>query len=143
MIEVRKVVNKQELQQVFKIREEVFIKEQKVDADEEFDEYENTSTHFLALSEEGIPCGTARWRATDGGIKLERFAVLKNYRNTGVGQSIISAILSDIEEDPNVSQQKIYLHAQVTAIDFYKKFDFEVIGDEFIECGIRHYTMER
>lgn len=143
MTEVRKVVNKSELQQVFKIREEVFIKEQEVDPEEEFDEYEQTSTHFLAISEKGVPCGTARWRATDCGIKLERFAVLKSYRNTGIGQSIIRAILNDIEEDPNVSQQKIYLHAQVTAIDFYKKFDFEVIGDEFMECGIRHYTMER
>lgn len=143
LIEVRKVVNKNELQQAFKIREEVFIKEQRVGSDEEYDEYENTSTHFLALSDEGVPCGTARWRATDGGIKLERFAVLKDCRNAGVGQSIMRAILNDIEEDPNVSQQKIYLHAQVTAIDFYKRFGFEVVGDEFMECEIRHFTMER
>lgn len=143
MVKVRKVVNEQELQQAFKIREEVFIKEQKVDHEEEFDAFENTSTHFLAFDKDNNPCGTARWRATDCGIKLERFAVLKSCRQTGVGQSIMQAILDDIQNDPNVSEQKIYMHAQTTAIDFYKKFGFEVIGDEFIECDIKHFTMEK
>lgn len=143
MAKVRKVVNKHELQQAFKIREEVFIKEQKVSHEEEFDEYEESSTHFLAFDKDNNPCGTARWRATDCGIKLERFAVLKGCRKTGIGQSIMSAMLEDIENDPNVSQQKIYMHAQTTAIDFYKKFGFEVIGDEFIECDIKHFTMEK
>jgi predicted GNAT family N-acyltransferase len=143
LIEVRKVVNPEEFEQVSKIRVEVFIKEQKVSPEEEFDEYEQNSTHFLALSDNGIPCGTARWRATDQGIKLERFAVFKNYRSTGVGQQIMRAMLNDIKEDPNVSQQKTYLHAQATAIDFYKKFGFEVVGDEFMECNIRHVTMEK
>ncbi|MEK6476804.1 GNAT family N-acetyltransferase [Catalinimonas sp. 4WD22] len=143
MVSVRKVVNEPELEQVFKIREEVFIKEQEVAPEEEFDEFENTSTHFLAFDKDGNPCGTARWRATDCGIKLERFAVLKHCRKTGVGQSIMRAVLDDIQNDPNVSQQKIYMHAQTSAINFYKRFDFEIVGDEFEECGIKHFTMER
>ncbi len=143
MIKVRKVVNEQELQLVFNIRKEVFVKEQKVSEEEEYDEYEHTSTQFLAVAEDGTPCGTARWRKTDNGIKLERFAVLKNYRHSGVGQHLMYAILTDIEEDPNISQQKIYMHAQTTAIDFYKKLGFEVVGNEFEECNIRHFVMER
>lgn len=142
MTEVRKVIDKQDLQQVYKIREEVFVREQEVAPEEEFDAYENTSTHFLAFSDEGIPCGTARWRVTAQGIKLERFAVLKDYRTAGVGQRIMQAILQDLEDNP-VEPQKIYLHAQVSAIDFYKKFDFKVVGDEFTECRIQHYTMEK
>lgn len=143
MIEVRKVVHPEEFQKVAKIREEVFIKEQKVAPEEEFDEYEHTSTHFLAISDDGIPCGTARWRATEQGIKLERFAVLKEYRKLGMGQYIMQAMLSDIEKAPHVGQQKIYLHAQVTAIEFYKKLGFAPVGDEFMECNIRHVTMEK
>ncbi|MDF9795867.1 putative GNAT family N-acyltransferase [Catalinimonas alkaloidigena] len=143
MTRVRKVVNEEELEQAFKIREEVFIKEQEVNPEEEFDEFENSSTHFLAFDKDGNPCGTGRWRVTEHGIKLERFAVLSSCRMTGVGQSIVKAVLSDIENDPNVSQQKIYMHAQTAAIDFYKKFGFEVVGNEFVECGIKHFTMEK
>jgi len=142
LIEVRKVANQTELEQIFKIREEVFVKEQEVAPEDEYDEFEKTSTHFLATVD-GVACGTARWRQTEKGIKLERFAVLKNYRNSGVGQEILRVLLADIEEDPNVSEQKKYMHAQTIAIPFYKKFGFETIGDEFTECGIKHYLMEK
>lgn len=143
MITVHKVVNKEELQQAFKVREEVFIKEQKVRPEEEYDEFEDSSTHFIAYDQQGKACGTARWRLTEHGIKMERFAVLLNSRKLGVGKAIMQAMLEDIENDPNVSQQKIYLHAQVTAVEFYEQFDFEVVGDEFMECNIKHFTMER
>ena len=56
---VEKVTDKQTLQQVFDIREEVFVVEQEVDRAEEYDEFEETSTHFLARLE-GEPVGTAR-----------------------------------------------------------------------------------
>lgn len=143
MIEVRKVVNQTELQDALKIREEVFVKEQGVAPEDEYDRYDTTSAHFVAYNALGQPCGTARWRQTGTGIKLERFAVLKPYRRTGIGALLLKSILRDIEEDPNVSEQKIYMHAQTTAIGFYKKFGFEPVGEEFLECGIKHFEMVR
>lgn len=143
MIEVRKVVGRAELEDALKIREEVFVKEQGVAAEDEYDQYDETSTHFVAYDEQGKPCGTARWRQTDSGIKLERFAVLPSYRSTGIGALLLKNILYDIEEDMNVTEQKIYMHAQTTAIGFYKKLGFETVGEEFLECGIKHYEMVR
>ncbi|MFP4090514.1 MAG: GNAT family N-acetyltransferase [Cyclobacteriaceae bacterium] len=143
MISVNKVVNQEELDQAFRIREEVFVHEQKVSPEEEYDQYEKTSTHFIAYDAEGRACGTARWRQTDKGIKLERFAVLKPFRKTGIGRLLLQTMLRDIEEDPNVEQQKIYMHAQTHAVDFYRKFGFETVGEEFDECGIMHYQMMR
>lgn len=143
MVSVRKIVNQKELKQAFLIREEVFVKEQKVAPEEEYDQYEDTSTHFLAYDADGKPCGTARWRQTDKGIKLERFAVLKQFRGTGVGRLLVQTVLRDIEGDPNVSPQMIYMHAQTPAIPFYQKLGFKTLGEEFEECGIKHYEMAR
>jgi predicted GNAT family N-acyltransferase len=143
LIKVRKVVNESELQDALAIRKEVFVKEQGVAPEDEYDQYDKTSIHFIAYDGQDKPCGTARWRQTHSGIKLERFAVLKPYRGRGVGALLLKNILHDIEEDPNVSAQKLYLHAQTTAIGFYKKFGFEPVGEEFLECGIRHYEMMR
>ena len=143
MIKVRKAVNQEELQDAFKVREEVFVKEQGVAREDEYDQYDKTSSHFVAYDDQGIPCGAARWRPTDDGIKLERFAVLQPYRKIGIGALLLKNVLHDIEEDPNVAEQKLYMHAQVSAMGFYKKFGFEAVGEEFDECGIKHFEMVR
>ena len=75
-IKVEKVKTKEQFETIFNIRKNVFVIEQEVDPAKEYDEFEDSSTHFLA-SVEGSPAGTARWRFTKNGIKLERFAVLK------------------------------------------------------------------
>ena len=67
------------LEGVYTIREKVFVEEQNVSKEEEYDEFELASTHLLA-SIDKKPVGTCRIRKTKSGVKLERFAVLKNYR---------------------------------------------------------------
>ncbi|MEQ9006871.1 MAG: GNAT family N-acetyltransferase, partial [Ekhidna sp.] len=64
----------------FEIREEVFVVEQQVSREEEFDEFEDESYHFVALDENDDPIGSARWRYTEKGIKLERFTAKKEWR---------------------------------------------------------------
>lgn len=140
MVTVRKITQQQDLEKAFQIREEVFVIEQEVAPEEEYDEYEDTSTHFLALDADSNPCGTARWRKTDNGIKLERFAVLKKFRGTGVGRLLVSSVLEDIEKNED-KEPIIYMHAQSHAISFYKKFGFAKEGKEFDECGIMHFKM--
>lgn len=138
---VTKVLNKEDLETIFKIREEVFVIEQEVAPEEEYDEYEDTSIHFLARVDRN-PAGTARWRFTDKGIKLERFAVLKKERGKGVGQALVKSVLEDIALHPEAKGKKLYLHAQLTAIPLYAKFGFKQVGDMFEECNILHYKME-
>lgn len=130
------------LSKAFKVREEVFIVEQKVQKEEEFDEFEMESTHFVALEPDGDPIGAARWRKTSIGIKLERFAVVKTSRGRGVGAALVAAVIEDIlsKEGEN---QLMYLHAQLEAVPLYEKFGFKKKGDLFEECNIWHYTMER
>lgn len=121
------------------IRDRVFIDEQEVSPEEEFDEYEQASRHFLALLN-GKPAGTARWRQTEKGVKLERFAVLKEYRKYGVGMALVKEVLADVLAE--IPEPKlIYLHAQSHAISFYEKCGFVAVGEEFSEANILHRKM--
>lgn len=143
MVRVKLVADAQQLLEAFDIRKKVFVEEQQVPSDEEYDEFETSSRHFLAYDAQGYPCGTARWRVTPKGVKLERFAVLENQRGKGVGAALVAKVLEDIDQQPDVSDKVKYLHAQLTAMPLYSKFDFKPVGDEFLECGIRHYLMKR
>lgn len=121
------------------IREVVFIQEQAVSEEEEYDEYEAVSRHFCAYLG-AMPAGTARWRRTEKGIKLERFAVLKEFRMHGVGRALVEAVLKDVfqmETKPGT----IYLHAQLQAIHFYEKSGFVAFGEVFSEADILHRIM--
>ena len=136
------IKNKADQQVAFAIREQVFVREQNVEKSDEYDDFEKTSTHYLAKKINGEAIGTARWRTTKEGIKLERFAVLKSERGKGVGSVLLSKILDDIEK--NVGKGKhLYLHAQESAMPLYKKYGFVKKGDIFDECGILHYKMTK
>jgi len=141
MLQIEKVSAEEDLKSVFSIRQKVFVIEQEVPPEKEYDEFEETSNHFLAkLNEE--PVGAARWRVTDNGIKLERFAVLKEARGKGVGHSLVQVVLDDINSTPDTTKKTKYLHAQLSAVSLYSKFNFEKVGDMFEECHILHYKME-
>lgn len=138
---MEKVLTEEQLKTIFKIREDVFVIEQEVDPSEEYDEFESTSTHFLAKID-GEPAGTARWRFTENGVKLERFAVLKPMRGAGVGYALVQAVINDIAASPQAKNKKLYLHAQLDAMPLYSKFGFTKIGQMFTECNIQHFKME-
>lgn len=120
-----------------KIREEVFVDEQKVAKSLEFDGLDNISNQYLAFVNEK-PVGTARWRETENGIKLERFAVLKSHRNFHIGQIILQKILEDVLP----LKKYIYLHSQISAVNFYKKNGFVEYGEKFVEANISHCKMK-
>jgi predicted GNAT family N-acyltransferase/phosphoribosyl-ATP pyrophosphohydrolase len=128
--------NKELADAVFSVRRKVFVEEQKVEEREEFDQFESTSMHYAAVVD-GNVVGTGRWRITDQGIKLERFAVLATHRNRGVGAAILTKVLEDLA----FPGQQIYLHAQTTALFFYRRFGFEQMGAQFVECNIAHFKM--
>ncbi|SHN01313.1 Predicted N-acyltransferase, GNAT family [Cyclobacterium lianum] len=140
-IAVKKITDQASLQKAFAIREAVFVEEQQVAPEEEYDEYEQQATHFLALIGPQ-EAGTARWRFTDKGIKLERFAVLKAFRGRGVGNALVKAVLADINNHPLSLGKTVYLHGQVQAMGLYEKSGFRKSGELFVECNIEHYLMQ-
>lgn len=121
----------------FKIRTLVFVKEQNVDPKIEYDEYENQCEHYLVLVDD-MPIGAARWRETENGIKLERFAILPEYRNKGIGDKLIKHVLNDVLP----LNKPVYLHSQMLSISVYERNGFSVKGDVFLEADIEHYLME-
>ena len=132
---VQKATTKDELEKVFAIRKIVFVEEQNCPPELEW-EHEEESHHFLALSDHH-PCGACRWRKTDHGYKLERFAVLKEFRGKGVGRALVATALADLPADADY----IYLNAQLDAMSLYAKFGFVAEGDQFEEAGIQHFKM--
>ena len=137
MILIKKIKfeNKIEMQKCFEIRKDVFVNEQQCDPKDEY-EFEEESTHYL-LSEKNIPLATARYRKTENGIKMERFAVLKSKRGKGYGIKILKKMILDLSH----SKLTKYLHAQVQVVKFYEKVGFKKIGEKFDEVGIMHYKM--
>lgn len=135
-VTVRKVTDPDVLHTVFAIRRKVFVEEQNCPPELEW-EFEDESVHFLA-NYKGKPAGAARWRRTDKGFKLERFAVLKEFRGKGVGQALVKAVLNDLPAGAG----PVYLHAQLPAVGLYKKFGFTEQGPQFEEAGIWHCKMQ-
>lgn len=136
LIKVQKVSDPSSLEHVFAIRRTVFVGEQNCPPELEWDR-EDESTHFLATVD-GIPAGACRWRKTENGYKLERFAVLREYRGQGLAQEMVRTVLGDLPADAGY----IYLNAQIDARSLYSKFGFEQVGPQFEEAGIQHYKME-
>ncbi len=134
-INVNIVSNQNEMDQVLAIRRKVFIEEQQVPETIEIDKYESLATHIIA-SLDNLPVGTARWRSTEEGIKLERFAVLSEYRGLGIGTALLNFMLREIDRNKTV-----YLNSQSSAIEFYLRNNFAVIGEIYFEAGIPHQKM--
>jgi len=117
------------------IRETVFIQEQQVPVELEWDEFDSVSIHVLASTLDGKPVGTARL-LPDGHIG--RMAVLKERRGEGIGSAMLHCLLDTARQH---EMKEVKLNAQITAQPFYEKFGFQSIGDEFMEAGIPHIKM--
>lgn len=134
-VNVKIVESDNEKESVISIRRIVFIQELNIPEHMEIDDNEDLAIYVLAKIE-GKNVGTARWRETNSGIKLERFAVLNQYRSYGVGTAMTKFILKQLDQS-----KLIYLNAQESAISFYEKLGFDSTGSMFDEVGIAHQKM--
>ena len=118
------------------IRNDVFVVEQAVPEDEEWDEFDAVSQHVIARDARGLPVGTGR--LTPQGT-LGRMAVARDWRGRGVGEAMLRVLL-EMARERHIRQVRI--HAQSHALRFYERAGFVAHGEEFLECGILHRHMD-
>jgi len=117
------------------VREQVFVVEQRVPAEEEEDEFDASARHVLARDTQGRPIGTGR---LSNQAMIGRMAVLAEWRGREVGASMLTTLLDAARA---LAYPAVEMHAQSSALPFYEKFGFTRYGDEFDECGIKHFHM--
>ncbi|WP_019383750.1 GNAT family N-acetyltransferase [Acinetobacter venetianus] len=116
------------------IRKLVFISEQNISEQDEWDDQDAISQHFVVY-DQNQPIATARLLANNS---VGRVAVLKAYRGQGIGRLIMLEIIAYAQAQKRPSLQ---LSSQVHAVSFYEKLGFSIQGDEYDECGIPHIEM--
>ncbi len=117
------------------LRRLVFVVEQKVPEEEEWDDQDEHCWHWIASGPDGLPIGTGRLMP-DG--QIGRMAVLGEFRGAGVGAAILEQA---IDKARHLGFEEVYLHAQVHALGFYQRAGFSAVGNEFDEAGILHQKM--
>ncbi|MCQ4205795.1 MULTISPECIES: GNAT family N-acetyltransferase [Streptomyces] len=134
----------------FAVRRDVFVGEQGVPEDIEYDAYDAGAVHVLAVRDDGLPLGTGRLLTGDaaavknGGAAdvgaLGRLAVAKAARGLGVGAALVAAIELAARERGLVA---VDLHAQTHALGFYERLGYVAYGPEFPDAGIPHRAMRK
>ena len=121
------------------VRKTVFVVEQGVPAELEWDAWDEHSLHAIATLE-GQVVGTGRLLpvAGDGTIRIGRMAVLGDFRGRGIGAAILAALLVRARGQ---GAREAVLHAQSYVAAFYRGFGFVERGDTFVEAGIAHVEM--
>lgn len=139
IVTVRALESGADLKDAFAVRRQVFHIGQGIDETEDFDDKDKDADQFVAYIGEK-PVGTARVRfLEDGTGKIERVAVLEEYRGKNYGLQIMQHILDHLKSGGTV---KAVLESQSYAAPFYEKLGFHKVGDEFEEVGISHIKME-
>ncbi|PWG00580.1 GNAT family N-acetyltransferase [Levilactobacillus bambusae] len=126
-----------ENQAALQIRRTVFIDEQGIDADLEFDGTDSDKKHYVGY-ENGRPVTTARVELTPTGWLVQRVATLPEDRHHGYSQQLLTQIISDAAK---AGTPQVRLDAQHQAVSFYDRLGFQVAGGAFLEAGIVHYPM--
>jgi len=117
------------------IRQAVFVEEQGVPAELEWDGDDSSAISILAFSPEGQAIGTARLLPSG---QIGRMAVLADWRNRGAGSLMLGYLLHLV---PPRARSSLWLNAQRDALGFYRRHGFEAVGAEFLEAGIPHQRM--
>lgn len=132
------IKTKSELEISFRIRTLVFCDEQKISKEIEFDNLDQFCEHFLVYKGE-TPIATGRVRLKDNNLyKIERVAVLSDYRRSKVGSLLIREIIKIYS---GLKDTKIILHSQLAVEKFYRNLNFSPYGKQFLEDGIPHIAM--
>lgn len=146
----RTVTDEQDRAACFQLRKDVFVGEQNVPEEIEYDAYDAEAVHVIAVAADGTALGTGRLlhgpaaAGHTGGDtavgSLGRLAVSKDARGLGVGAALVRAI-EDAARDNGLAA--VDLHAQTHALRFYERLGYVAYGPEFTDAGIPHRAMRR
>ena len=116
------------------IREQVFIQEQQIAVEDEWDAEDAVSVHFVVYDQDQ-PIATARLLKNNS---VGRVAVLKSHRGVGIGKLLMQQIIQQAKHE---QREFLKLSSQVHAIQFYAGLGFKVEGEQYLDCGIPHIDM--
>lgn len=136
-IVIQEVSSREEMEEVYLIRDEVFVEEQALTNDARFDPDDRKSIHYLAWHD-GKPVGTGRLTMIGREAQVAWVAVRLPYRKLGVGWAVMVAILERARDE---GADYVVLNAQSHALEFYQRLGFESFGTEFRMAGIPHQVM--
>ncbi|WP_030783905.1 GNAT family N-acetyltransferase [Streptomyces sp. NRRL S-920] len=149
-VTIRVARDPEDLAACFAVRKDVFVAEQQVPEEVEYDAYDAGAVHVLAVREDGVPLGTGRLltgaaaaakNGGDAGVgALGRLAVTAAARGAGVGAALVRAI-EDAARARGLAA--VDLHAQTHALGFYERLGYEAYGPEFPDAGIPHQAMRK
>jgi len=137
-MEVKIAKSSEEIDICYKLRETIFIKEQNVPVNRERDNDDNFAIHFLLFSGR-TPVGVGRVVADKDVAIIGRLGILDEYRGKGAGFFLMGHIINYCKKN---KFQKIILGAQEHALGFYKKLNFEVYSEKYMDANIPHFKMQ-
>ncbi len=135
MLKVRQARSKKAIMDHFRVRGQVFILEQAVSWEEEFDSWDDSATHFNAILD-GVVVGAARLYKN----KVGRVAVLSPYRSLGIGKALMQAIERYAKKQGLTTLE---LGAQIQVQGFYERLGYEPYGERFMDANIEHIMMRK
>lgn len=136
-MEIRSTTWREDERAIREVRTAVFVEEQNVPVELDFDGLDGSCQHVLAVAPDGRAVGTARM-LDDGHIG--RMAVLQDWRGRGVGTRMLEALLA---RAVGMGLRRVLLHSQDHAAPFYERLGFVKVGDCFMDAGIPHYRMDK
>ncbi|MER8230494.1 GNAT family N-acetyltransferase [Streptomyces sp. NPDC101490] len=147
---VREAVGAEDREACFAVRREVFVEEQGVPGELEYDAFDGTAVHVLAVGADGLPLGTGRLlygadaagrTGADASVgSLGRLAVVRAARGLGVGAALVRGI-EDAARERGLAA--VDLHAQTHALGFYERLGYTAYGPEFPDADMPHRAMRR
>jgi predicted GNAT family N-acyltransferase len=136
MVDVRRTSGEDEWKKHLEIRKAVFIDEMGIPEKEDRDKYDTSAKCYLAFNG-AQAIGTARFRETSKGMKIERVAVLPEFRNKGVATAIVQEIIKDIPKE-----LVIFAQVQDETTGFFEKLGFKIRGEALWIANILHRYMK-
>lgn len=128
----------QNLDEPFAIRREVFLEEQNIPEEEEFDEFDAQALHLIVYVDEQ-PAATGRIWHDGHTFRIGRLAVLKTFRGQKIGDLALRLLLFKAFSS---GAEAVEISAQTYIVPLYKKFGFKEYGEEYVEAGIAHIAMK-
>ncbi len=140
MIQGRFIPQGGDLSDAKQVRQAVFIEEQQIPPELEYDDWDAKAVHAVAYDENGLPVATGRLLLEeDGSFHIGRVAVRRECRKKGYGDFVVRMLLDRAFQ---CGAKEVCILAQTTAVGFYQTIGFQVCGGPCQDAGIEHYPMK-